>query len=173
MKAEVTTMNTDNKPRIHVFSLVVAILIPLLVGGFSALLTAEDMKIYDTLTKPPLAPPGWLFPIAWTILYVLMGIASYLIYTSDTDSVRKRKALMFYAGQLIMNFIWLTLFFTYGQYLIALIWLLIMWVLIIICTIRFFRIRRAAGILMGVLFLWTTFAAYLNLACYIISITHA
>ncbi len=155
----------------RVCALVTAILIPLLIGGFSAFLTAGDMKIYETMKHPPLAPPGWLFPIVWTILYVLMGIASYYVYTSDTEPSRKRKALTIYAAQLIMNFFWPTLFFTYEHYLIAMIWLLAMWVLIIICGIRFFRIQRIAGLFMGVLFLWTTFAAYLNLATYVISIT--
>lgn len=155
----------------RVFALIVSILIPLLVGGFSAFLTSQDMNIYESAKQPLLAPPGWLFPIVWTILYVMMGIASYLVYASDADYGRKRTALTFYAVQLIMNFFWSTLFFTYRMYMIALVWLLIMWVLIIICAIRFYRIRRAAGILMGVLILWTTFAAYLNLAWYVISIT--
>ena len=164
-------MKTETKNRVRIFALIIALLIPLLVGGFSALLTAEDMKFYDTMARPPLSPPGWVFPVAWTILYALMGLASYFIYTSDAEPERKRKALMFYAAQLVMNLLWSTLFFTYSRYLISLIWLLVMWVLILVCAVRFYRIRHAAGLMMGVLFLWTTFAAYLNLACYIMSIT--
>lgn len=147
--------------------MIIAILIPLFVGGFSALLTGADMDVYDTMTRPFLAPPSWLFPIAWTILYVLMGISSYFVYVSDADPIKKRRALIFYIAQLVMNLFWSTLFFTYAQYLISLIWLLIMWVLIIICTIKFYKIRRAAGIMMCVLLLWTTFAAYLNLSYYL------
>lgn len=164
-------MKTETKNRVRIFALIIALLIPLLVGGFSAFLTAEDMKFYDTMARPPLSPPGWVFPVAWTILYALMGLASYFIYTSDAEPERKRKALMFYAAQLVMNLLWSTLFFTYSRYLISLIWLLVMWVLILVCAVRFYRIRHAAGLMMGVLFLWTTFAAYLNLACYIMSIT--
>lgn len=164
-------MQTEHKPIRRVFGIIVAILIPLLIGTFSAFLTAEDMKIYGAMEKPFLAPPTWVFPVAWTILYILMGIASYLVFASDAAPERRRRALTFYAAQLIMNFVWPMLFFTYLRYMIALIWLLAMWVLQLVCMILFFRIRRAAGLLIGVLFLWTTFAAYLNLAYYLNDIT--
>ena len=150
--------------------MIAAIAIPLLVGAFSAYLTADDMKIYESLGKPFLAPPGWLFPIVWTILYALMGLASYFVFTADAEEKVRQKALRLYAVQLAMNLFWSTLFFTYHQYLISLIWLLIMWVLILITGLRFFKIRKEAGIMMGILFIWTTFAAYLNLSYYIMSI---
>ena len=161
-------MRIDTKKK-RILLLVALILIPLLVGIFSAFLTAEDMKLYGTLADPPLAPPAWLFPIVWTVLYGMMGAASYLVAVSGAEEGEKRTALTFYAAQLAMNLFWSTLFFTYQRYLVALIWLLLMWVLILVCAIRFFRIRRAAGIMMGVLFVWTTFAAYLNLAYYMMS----
>ncbi len=161
-------MRIDTKKK-RILLLVALILIPLLVGIFSAFLTAEDMKLYGTLADPPLAPPAWLFPIVWTVLYGMMGAASYLVAVSGAEEGEKRTALTFYAVQLAMNLFWSTLFFTYQRYLVALIWLLLMWVLILVCAIRFFRIRRAAGIMMGVLFVWTTFAAYLNLAYYMMS----
>ncbi|MCQ2452701.1 MAG: tryptophan-rich sensory protein [Oscillospiraceae bacterium] len=153
--------------------LIIAIVIPLLAGVFSACLTAEDMTVYETMNRPLLAPPDWVFPIAWTILYVLMGLASYFVYTSEAAPEQKRKALSVYAAQLFMNLFWSILFFTYARFLLALIWLLVMWVFVLICVIRFYRIRRSAGIIMGALFLWTTFAAYLNLAIYVMSITPA
>ena len=164
-------MKTEKNSKIRVFALFIAILIPILVGAFSAYLTGDDMKIYETMNRPALAPPGWVFPVVWTALYIMMGLASYLVYVSDADKEAKRKALVPYGVQLLMNFCWSALFFTYSRYLIALIWLLGMWLVILICTIRFYRIRRSAGMMMTVLFLWTTFAAYLNLACYILSIT--
>ena len=134
--------------KIRIWTLITAMLIPVAVGVFSAFLTGSDMNIYENMNRPFLAPPGWVFPIAWTILYVLMGVASYLVYTADIDAEKKRKALLFYAAQLIMNFYWSTLFFTYGRYLISLIWILVMWVLIMICAIRFGKIRRGAGWMM-------------------------
>ena len=157
--------------KIRIWTLITAMLIPVAVGVFSAFLTGSDMNIYENMNQPFLAPPGWVFPIAWTILYIVMGIASYLVYTSDADAEAKRRALRFYAAQLVMNFFWSTLFFTYGRLMISFIWIMVMWVLILICMIKFIRINTAAGLLMGVLLLWTTFAAYLNLACYVMSIT--
>lgn len=164
-------MKNENRKEARIFAMILFILIPLLVGGFSAMLTAEDMKIYETFDKPPLAPPAWLFPIAWTVLYILMGLASGIVFISDAEADRKRKALRVYFTQLAMNLFWSTLFFTYARYLIALIWLLVMWLLILVTVIRFFRIRKAAGLMMCPLFLWTTFAAYLNLACYLMSVS--
>lgn len=158
------------KQKFCFMKMICSALIPLLVGGFSAFLTADDMKLYDTMSKPALAPPWWLFPIVWTILYIMMGIAAYLVAASDADEKRKRKSLTLYVVQLAMNFFWATLFFTYSRYLLALIWLLAMWVILIICTVRFFKINRPAGIMMCVLTLWTTFAAYLNLATYLMAI---
>ena len=163
-------MDNVKKTGICFPKLIISILIPLLIGGFSAFLTADDMKAYDVMQKPFLAPPWWLFPIVWTILYIMMGIASYLISASEADEAKKKKAMVLYTIQLAMNFFWATLFFTYTRYLLAFIWLLAMWVILIICTIRFFIINRTAGIMMCVLTLWTTFAAYLNLASYIIDI---
>lgn len=164
-------MKTDNERRIHIGAMIIALIIPLTVGIASAFLTSGDMKIYETVNRPPLAPPGWVFPIVWTLLYIVMGLASYLVHTSSADTEQRLKALLFYAAQLIMNFFWPMFFFSYGLYIFSLIWLLAMWVLIWLCTVRFFRIRRGAGIMMGVLFLWTTFAAYLNLMYCIIGYT--
>lgn len=163
--------DNERKQPLRIVPLTVSLLIPLAVGGLSSFMTAGDMKVYATFNRPPLAPPGWVFPVVWTVLYVLMGIASYLILISGADPEEKKKALLFYIAQLVMNLFWSTLFFTYSLYLIALIWLAAMWVLILICTVRFFRIRRAAGLMMGALLLWSTFAAYLNLAWYLMSMT--
>ncbi len=159
---------TDKKRKVRVFALVVAVLIPLLVGGFSAFLTSADMGAYETMKHPPLSPPGWLFPIVWTVLYVAMGVASYFVFASNAEDEKKRSALTFYAAQLVMNMFWSTLFFTYGLYVVSFIWLIAMWVLEIITAVKFFKINRAAGYMMCALVLWTTFAAYLNLAtCFI------
>lgn len=167
-------VQVDTKPRkIRVVPLILAVCLPLLVGCFSAFLTADDMKLYDTMNKPPLAPPGWLFPIVWTILYAAMGVASYLVFASYYGPLRKWIALKFYFTQLAMNMFWPILFFTYGRYLLSFVWLLVMWVEILICAIKFYKINKAAGFMMCGVFLWTTFAAYLNLAYYIMSITPA
>lgn len=92
--------------------LALAVAIPLAVGGLSALLTMDNMVMFDAVKKPPLSPPKWLFPAAWTVLYILMGIASYLVCTADAPSGRKRSALVVYAVSLVFNFLWSIIFLT-------------------------------------------------------------
>ena len=157
--------------KIKPLPIILAILIPLAVGGLSAALTADMMKEYHFMNKPPLSPPGWLFPVVWTILYVMMGLASYYVYASEADRIDKMRALTFYAAQLVLNFFWSLLFFRYDLYLLSFIWLAAMWVLIIITMALFMKISRAAGLMLLPLTLWTTFAAYLNCSVYILSKT--
>lgn len=143
-------------------TLLIAVAIPLAVGGLSALLTGRNMDLFDVIRKPPLSPPGWLFPVAWTILYVLMGLASWLVYYSGNNHMEKEQALRPYAIQLIVNFFWSIIFFNWGMYLLAFFWLILLWVLILVTAVRFYRIRPAAGYLMVPYLLWVTFAGYLN-----------
>ncbi len=142
------------------------IAVPLIVGGISALLTMGSMESFGTLNKPPLSPPAWLFPVVWTILYIMMGIASYLVAESENSG---GKALLYYGAQLIFNFFWSIIFFNFEAYLFAFIWLIILWILVAITTVLFYRSSKAAGILMIPYLLWLTFAAYLNLAIYILN----
>ena len=146
--------------------LIICILIPLAVGGLSALLTQNSMQTFDTVTKPPLSPPGWLFPVVWTILYILMGIASYLVAVSQTPN---RMALTVYGIQLAFNFFWSILFFNLELYLFAFIWLLALWILILITIVMFSKISKTAAYLMIPYFIWVTFAGYLNLAIYLLN----
>ena len=148
--------------------LIIALVIPLLAGGLSALI-AGGMDSFKNLEKPPLSPPGWLFPVAWTILYLLMGFASYLVYTANAPTYKKNSALLFYCLQLFFNFMWSIIFFRFEAYLFAFIWLVILWLLIIITTVRFYETRKLAGILMVPYLLWVTFAGYLNLGIYILN----
>lgn len=149
--------------------LLVALAIPLAVGGLSALLTGEAMDSFSRLNQPPLSPPAWLFPVVWTVLYVLMGVASYLIYESDCPPEKKRAALSFYAAQLGFNFFWSILFFSWALYLLAFFWLLALWLLILTTAVLFFECRKTAGWLMVPYLLWVTFAGYLNLAIFFLN----
>ncbi|MBQ7363598.1 MAG: tryptophan-rich sensory protein [Clostridia bacterium] len=144
-------------------SLLICIALPLGVGGLSALLTMGAMESFGELNKPPLSPPAILFPIVWTVLYILMGISSYLVLRgggSESDTVR---ALSLYGAQLFFNFFWSIIFFNLEWYGIAFVWLAVMFVLIIATTVHFFRINKWAGILMLPYCLWVAFAGYLNL----------
>lgn len=146
--------------------LIICIAIPLAVGGLSAFLTQDSMEAFGALNKPPLSPPGWLFPVVWTILYVLMGIASYLVLTSQKPN---RTALTAYAVQLAFNFTWSIIFFNLELYLFAFIWLVLLWLLILLTTVLFYNISKPAGYLMIPYLLWVTFAGYLNLAIYLLN----
>ncbi len=152
-----------------IFSYVLGIAIPLAVGGLAALLTKDSMDIYQTIVKPPLAPPGILFPIVWSILYVLMGIGSVLIYNSDAEKIEKRTALLLYAVQLVVNFFWSILFFDKRLFLASFVLLVFLWLLIIAMIKRFGKISKAAAWLQVPYLLWVTFAGYLNLAIYFLN----
>ncbi len=147
--------------------LLLAIAIPLAVGALSAFLSG-GMAGYADFEKPPLSPPAWLFPVAWTVLYILMGIASYLVYEKrPSDTVNR--ALKVYAVSLFFNFFWSIIFFRLSAYLLALLWLLGLWILVLITLILFFKIRKTAGVLMIPYLLWVTFAGYLNYMIYLLN----
>ena len=137
-------------------------------GGLAAFITAGSMNQYERMYQPQLAPPGWLFPVVWTILYILMGIAAYLIYESEAKNAaqesEKQAALEIYAVQLVVNFIWPILFFNLNAYLLSFAWLLLLWYLILQTIRKFYAIDKTAGILLIPYLLWVTFAGYLNLA---------
>lgn len=151
-----------------IVTLIFALFIPLCVGGVSAYLTRNGMATYGTMNKPPLSPPAWVFSVAWTILYLMMGLASYYVIVEENAN-DKGMAIILYIAQLAMNFMWSIVFFNWGWYLFAFIWLMIMWLIVIVCAIRFYGINRLAGCLLIPYILWLTFAAYLNLGAYIIN----
>lgn len=147
----------------------IGIAIPLAVGGLAAFLTRESMDIYDTINTPPLAPPGILFPIVWTILYVLMGIGSVLVLEGVAPADRRRSALALYGIQLVVNFFWSILFFEKQAFLFSFVWLCLLWVLIVAMLVSFRRISRPAAWLQIPYLLWVSFAGYLNLAIYLLN----
>lgn len=149
--------------------LIVSILIPLAVGGAAALIANGNFKDFEALNKPPLAPPAWAFPAAWTLLYILMGIAAYLVYCSEKYPGRIERALTFYAVQLFMNFCWTLIFFNLKLYLAAFIWLVLLWGAIAGTALLFRFISKPAGWLMLPYLAWVIFAGYLNLGVYILN----
>ena len=150
-------------------NLLVSIAIPLAVGGLSAFFTRDAMMDFETLIKPPLSPPGWLFPIVWTVLYILMGISSYIIYQSDGNEIIKRSALSAYALQLFLNFFWSIIFFNMKNYLFAFIWLILLILTIVATMLRFKRISDTAFYLLVPYLIWCIFALYLNFGIYILN----
>lgn len=151
-------MNIKNKS-----SFIIAVLIPAAVGTLSALFSGNKTE-YAGLNKPPLSPPGFIFPIVWTILYLLMGISSYMV--DESDSLNKGKALRIYAVQLFFNFFWSIFFFGFSQYFLAFLWLLVLIILIIKMIRRFYSINPLSAYLQIPYLLWCIFAAYLNFMIY-------
>lgn len=155
--------------KINLKALIICVAIPLIVGGISGFISRDSMNTFQQLNKPPLAPPGWLFPIVWTILFVLMGIASYLVLSSGQNKKAIAQALTIYAIQLAVNFFWSIFFFNFQWYLFSFLWLVILWILILETIILFYRISKPAAYLMVPYLLWVTFAGYLNFAIYLLN----
>ena len=149
--------------------LLICLAVPLAVGGLSALLTRGGMERFKSLNKPPLTPPGWLFPVVWTILFLMMGAASYLAWKSGRPRRAARTALTLYGVQLAFNFLWSMLFFNMGLYLAAFFELIALWLLILLTAARFYRLSRGAGYLLLPYLLWVAFAGYLNFGVYLLN----
>ncbi len=135
------------------------ILIPLAVGGLSAFLTRGNMDIFDTVTKPPLTPPAAVFPIVWSILYVLMGIGAARVYLKNPNS----SAISVFGVNLFFNFFWSIIFFNMRAFCFAFIWLLALLAVVIAMTVKFYREDKAAGLLQIPYCIWLLIAGYLNL----------
>lgn len=155
--------------RINWKKLAVCVGIPLLVGAVSSLLTRGEMESFSKLNQPALSPPGWLFPVVWTILYVLMGVASYLVYVSNAPEDLKGRSLLLYGVQLFFNFWWSLFFFKWHFFLFSFVWLVGFWILILFNIKSFSRISKTAGRLLIPYLLWVTFAAYLNWGIFLLN----
>ncbi len=148
----------------------ISIAIPLAVGGLSALITSGSMDIYDRINQPFLAPPSWLFPVAWTVLYILMGISSGMIYEMKgaADEDRKR-AFLFYVISLIVNFFWSIIFFNLGAFFGAFIWLLLLIFVIMKMMSAFYKIKPLAAYLQIPYIAWCCFATYLTASIWLMN----
>ena len=157
------------KPKIKWKPLLLALALPLAVGGFSAFLTRDGMRAFASLRQPPLSPPAWLFPVVWTLLYLSMGLASYLVWVSGVSDRRRDRALTVYGLSLAANFLWPILLFTVQAWLAAFLLLLLLWALVGIAALLFGAITPRAGKLLLPYLAWLTFAAYLNLGVWLLN----
>jgi len=153
----------------NIKKLLICIAIPLAVGALSVFLSKDSMATFQLLNKPVLSPPGILFPIVWTILYTLMGIASYLVISSENDKEYIDDAIFFYGLQLAVNFFWSIFFFNFGWYFFSFLWLVLLWLLILVTIILFSKISKPAAYLLLPYLLWVTFAGYLNYSIYLLN----
>lgn len=142
--------------------IIISILVPVILGGLVGLIISPSMDSFKLLNKPPLNPPAILFPIVWTILYILMGISHYL--TKNNEKCNK-----IYNLQLFFNLIWSILFFALKLRLLAFLWIIILWVLVLKMILTFYKENKIAAYLQIPYLLWVTFASYLNIAIYLLN----
>ena len=146
--------------------LVISIAIPILVGLIGSLLGNSSMG-FDMINKPNFSPPGYIFPIVWTILYILMGISSYIVYNSKSS--KKDEAIVIYGLQLLVNMLWTFFFFNLKWYLFSFIWIILLIVLVSVMIYRFVKINKLSGYLQIPYLVWLVFASILNLSIYILN----
>lgn len=156
-----STVSQNEKKRGWWPALVIFEAVTLGLGALNGFLTSKSMSIYDTLQQPPLAPPGWVFPVAWSILYAAMALSAFLIWREG--SAEARGLLLLWGAQLLVNLAWPWIFFVLHAYGLAFLWLLVLWILVLLLMLSSFRRNHAAGWLLVPYLLWVTFAGYLNL----------
>ena len=157
-------MNKWSALRPYLFFVVLA----LAVGGAAGAAARAGMDAYDLLTKPPATPPDWLFPVVWTLIYLLMGIAMGLVWRSSIGRARK-EATALWSIQLAVNGLWPVLFFLLGAHGPAFFWLVGLIVLVLFMIADFSRRNAAAAWLSAPYLLWLLFAAYLNLGIWLLN----
>ncbi len=148
-------------------ALLLNLAIPLATGGLAGLITKNGMQDYNSIIKPSLSPPDWIFPIVWTILYTLMGISTYLIYNKDNNI--NKKSFIIYAIQLAINFIWPIFFFSFDAYLFAFIILIVLIILVAVMIYLFYKENITAAKLQVPYLIWLLFAAYLNISVFLLN----
>ena len=149
---------------------IISVAVSVGVGLFSALLTRGNMDIYKEVVTPPLSPPSFLFPVVWSVLYILMGISAAMIYTDSIASERQKdRALYTYAASLVVNFFWSIIFFNMRAFLFSFLWLLLLLYLIISTILQYRKINQTAAYLQIPYAVWVTFAGYLNLTIWILN----
>jgi len=147
---------------------VISVLIAFAVGGLAALITKDSMDMYEEIVKPALAPPGWIFPVVWSVLYALMGISAARIYVK-TDGRIIGTGLVFYILSLMFNFFWTILFFNAKEFLFSFVWLIVLWILILLTILSYKKTDKIAAYLQIPYLIWVTFAGYLNYMIYLLN----
>ncbi len=149
---------------------IISVFISLAVGGLSAFVTRNNMDIYESINKPFLSPPAWVFPVVWTILFTLMGISSARVWIKGKKSGKDVSAsLKTYVWQLVANFVWSVLFFNRRAFLLSFAWIIVLWALIYTMIKQFGKTDSLAAKLQIPYLVWVSFAAYLNFMVWILN----
>ena len=148
---------------------IIAVLIVEAVGAISSWLTKAGVDRYiETVVKPPITPPSFIFPIVWGILFALMGIGVARIWLKPQSDDRT-KSLIIFAAQLAVNVIWTLVFFNLQTFGIAFIIILLLLALILLMILSFSKLDKLAAKLQIPYFLWVLFAAYLNISIFLLN----
>lgn len=140
--------------------LLTGLALPLLVGIAGEIVVSSGMEAFDLLKKPPLVPPGWVFGVVWTVLYILMGIAAYNVQSTHTYDAKS--AMQIYYIQLMLNFLWVVMFFRFGWLWPSVLVLVALIAAVVMTVVRFGRINTTAARLLLPYLVWCLFALYLN-----------
>ena len=143
------------------------IITTILIGTIPSIFVFKSMNVYNSLNRPPFSPPSIVFPIVWTILYMLMGISIYIIMQSKRKL--KKNAKLIYYIQLITNALWSPIFFGFEEYFLAFLWILMLIVFVITMILTFYKIRKKAAYIQIPYLLWLLFASYLNFGVFVLN----
>jgi len=158
------------KKKIDWLKLVISIAIPLLAGFIGSFFTSESVSTwYQTITKPSFNPPSWVFGPVWTTLFILMGIALYLVWTKGWKKDEVKIGIYFFSAQMVLNILWSFLFFYLQKPLYSFIEIIILWLAIFGTILTFYKVDKRTLYLLLPYILWVSFAAFLNLTIYLIN----
>ena len=148
-----------------VLEFIKSIPIPVVIGGIVGFLISNFID-YNIINKPPLSPPSIVFPIIWTILYILMGTSYGILKTKELIDDETN---MIYYTQLLVNVTWPIVFFVFKWRFVSILWIILLLILVVYMTIKFYRKSKIAGLLQIPYILWTIFATYLTIGVYILN----
>ena len=150
------------KGKKNILALIISILLAEGIGFLSGFLSMTPSTDYNNFNKPIFSPPGWVFPVVWTILFFLMAVAAYRIWMKGKSGQNVTKALVLYGTQLFFNFLWSIIFFRFRLYAIAFLELLLLLVFILLTTFEFYKSDKLSAYLMIPYIAWVSFAGVLN-----------
>jgi benzodiazapine receptor len=154
-----------------IVQLIICLLIPLMVGGISGYITADETRDgtwYSSLNKPSFNPPNFVFAPVWTVLYLLMGVSLYMVWNNSTGNLRK-KVITIFAIQLFFNFCWSILFFYFHLILASVVDIVLLWFCILWMIFIFHRIKPVAGYLQIPYIIWVSFASMLDISIWLLN----
>jgi tryptophan-rich sensory protein len=155
----------------EILRLIVSIIVVFIAGAIGSIFTSPQITTwYAALVKPSWAPPNWVFGPVWTTLYVLIGVALFLVWREGVNRKDVKIALLVFAVQLILNILWSVIFFGFNSLLGGLLTVIILWIAILANIIVFYKVSKPAGLLLVPYIVWVSIASYLNYSVYLLNI---